>query len=151
MTAKAKTDRYYMDTVGYEGRKNIWERPWAVISHNYKNLVMGTGANTYEKVVQYPPNIAPEYRGLWFAHNQYILLWQEFGLSGLGLFIIFFGVIIFHNLSIKNKTSDFEYNLKLSMVGIVILSMVHGYFDHQFTLVHMRNHFFIILALSELT
>lgn len=144
-------DTKYMKTVGYEGRKKIWVLPLEVIKKNNKNFWLGTGSNTYEEVVRYPCNVFSAYRGHWFAHNQYILLWQEFGLLGLGLYVVFWLTVIFRNLSIKYRKIDFGINIRMSIIGIVVLTLCQGYFDHQFSLIHYRNLFFILLALSEAT
>lgn len=142
-------DTTYMETVGYEGRKEIWERPLEVIKKDNKNFWLGTGSNTFQDVIQYPPDVHPEYRGLWFAHNQYLLFWQEFGLLGLGIFVIFWLTVIFRNVSLNYRECNFGVNIRMSIIGIVILILCQGYFDHQFTVNNYRCLFFVILALTE--
>ncbi len=144
-------DTMYMRTVGYEGRKEIWQRPLDVIKKNNKSFWLGTGANTFEKVVPYPPNIPPKDRNLWFAHNQYILLWQEFGLLGLGLFVAFWITVIFRNVSVKYRKIDLGINIRMSIIGIVVLILCQGSFDHVFSVNYYRNLFFMMLALTEST
>ncbi len=152
LTVKALSSYGYMKTVGYsgkEGRLEIWQRPWSVISRNCKNFVFGTGSNTYEKVIAYPPDVPLEQRPAWFAHNNYLLLWQEFGLIGLLLHIAFFLFILVRNLFFIKNARDAELNMRIGMFGVVALTMIQSYFDHQFSLTHARNLFFILLALSE--
>ncbi|MEQ1789160.1 MAG: O-antigen ligase family protein, partial [Rickettsiales bacterium] len=129
----------YIETVDYAGRKEIWKRPMDAIKQSPTTFLLGTGSNTYDKVVKYPASVAPQDRHLWFAHNQYILLWQEFGIIGLVIICALFGVVLIRNIRIiKSAFAPERFNLRFGIIGITLLMVVHGYFDHQFTLTHSR-------------
>ena len=146
---KATYDQFYMETVSYEDRETIWELPWSVITKNPANFIFGTGTNTYEMVVQYPADVPEDQQKLWYAHNTYLLVWQETGLIGLAIFLGFLLTIIMRNISCLRRSAQDLFDLRVGILAITVLAVIHGYFDHQFHLISFRNLFFAYLALTE--
>jgi O-antigen ligase len=136
----------YIETVAFDDRQEIWQRPWSVITDSQQNFYLGTGSNTYPLVVQYPPGATQKEKSNMFAHNQWLLFWQEYGLVGLMVFGYLFFVIVSRPLA---KSDQVLRNYQIGMTAVVILTLLHGIFDHQFSLVNTRNLFFLALAISE--
>jgi O-antigen ligase len=149
MAARAVKNYYYAETMGYAGRKEIWSRPWSVITQNAGTFLLGTGTNTYGLVVPYPPDVPPEQRNLWFAHNYYILAWQSRGLIGVALFLILGITAIVRGAGNHLREDWFSANLKAGAAAVFIVSLLHGFFDHAFDLVPISNLVYLTLALSE--
>lgn len=119
------------------GRKAIWKRG---IGYMLTNPVVGTGANTFEAAEGTLSAISRQYaaenRGLkWStAHNSFVLVGAELGVTGLMLFLTMIGTAVKHLAQIKDgpegdpDVTPEDAAFAQTLIGSLIGFCVAGFF-----------------------
>ncbi len=102
--------------------------------------VLGHGPGSFRWV--YPQyKTWTEDRWLRYAHNEYLHLWVEYGVVGVGLMALLFGTIIVRGLRVYRRMDrDRDAYLLAGFMGALCAALAHAVFDfnlHVFALCHL--------------
>ena len=135
---------YYQtsEDLSMDTRFSIWKSAVAMIEDHPWT---GTGWGTFRSV--YPSYRRDRiFRGIVFAHNDYLQIAAGMGLPGLGLFLLFLAMIFREGIRvIRSRASDF---LALAMPGLLaglFSLLVHGWADFNL-MIPSNAMFFFSLA-----
>jgi len=109
---------------GGSGRLAYWKNAISIIR---SSPIVGTGLNTYTKIIQRNP----DKRTWWYAHNCYLQMTAETGFVGLGCFLFMLFVLFKHGLFCHYQIKD-EWiltSLQGALTGLFGL-MVQSFFDN---------------------
>ncbi len=135
-------DTSYVQTLS--PRNAIWEGVFASVSSSLKHFYFGAGLNSYEQTVW---NYLPQDDIFWYAHNFYLLCWQETGLIG---FIVIFGFLIyilFNSIYSFKKNHGLRKIMNLAIVLSVFSIFFVSIFDHAYSLTFFKILLFLFLGL----
>jgi len=109
--------KYKLSDAGYI-RKSAWIGTWNLITSSSKNLLLGTGPETYPYSFQPFRPLELNYSSEWSflfnkPHNYYLEIWAEQGLIGLIVYSV-----LFIKLFVKSSPEK-----KLGLVGFAITNM----------------------------
>ncbi len=104
-------------------RMMIWQGAIKMIE---VHPVIGHGINTF--CVNYPNYSLPQTNGKWYAHNCYLQMAAEIGLSGLSIFLLIMLVLFINRLMALKRMGN--GNKEVMLAGI--LSGLFGFLVHSF-------------------
>ncbi len=118
-------------------RIDMWRDTWVMIQDK---LLIGHGPGSYRWV--YPPyKTWTADRWLRYAHNEYLHLWAEYGLIGLVIMTLVFGVVLIGLIwKYRRIERDRDAGLVAGFTGAVCAALGHAVFDfnlHVFSLCHV--------------
>jgi len=114
-------------------RLSLWNRAWDVVA---ARPVTGTGINTYAAVHErYDKTKDWRVRG-YYAHNGYLQVAAETGMTGLGLFLLFLVLFLRHTiLKIKRRPNLWDraagYGLLAGIFNFLLLTAVDTVMHNQ--------------------
>ena len=111
---------------------------------------VGFGAGTWPHAFEaYRPAASYEWRRVPHAHNEYLQMLAEQGVTG---FVLLSGMLIAALLriarSVTMRSSTFERGLSLGVLLGVFSLLIHSWWDYQFHIPGNAAFFFILLALG---
>ena len=132
----------------------IWRATFRMIKDR---LIFGSGIGTFRmnyldyqaQLLKENPNYIKYYAKAGEAHNEYLQMWAELGLIGLGLFLLIFYFIyrsIFKFFKRKEDTQD--KLIVLSLITGITCFMIHSLFSFPLHVPVLGSIFFIIVGLT---
>jgi O-antigen ligase len=121
-----------------------WQAAWSMWT---EHPWFGVGVGNYE--VEYSRYALPLWpHPLGHAHNYYLNLAAEAGVTGLSAFLLLWGAVLMTAWRATRTTSGWHWCVALGVLGVVVHATVHSFFDNLF--VHgMYLHLAIVLGLLE--
>jgi len=116
---------------GGQGRIAFWEKAVSIIR---SSPVWGTGLNTYIKIIKQDPDV----NKWWYAHNCYLQLAAETGLTGLACFLWMLFVLFRNGLYYCHHIKDtWTLTLLQGAVSGLFGFLVQSFFDNTFYTVQL--------------
>jgi putative inorganic carbon (HCO3(-)) transporter len=132
-------------------RKYVWQAAVSAWRANTKNVLVGTGTETFAfAFYQYRPaghNMTSEWDFLYNkAHNEYLNYLATTGLFGLGSYLLFIGTFIFWFIKFQMKDNSEHKILPIAIFIGWISILVTNFFG--FSVVIIQLFFFLLPALA---
>ena len=127
-------------------RASQWELTWLAIKQAW---LIGYGGNSYADVFQIYRGYQ-DFRQVLFnqSHNDYLHIWLEQGLLGLGLWIsVLFLVLRAAYKNAVSSTSALVSAVMISTVVVILAALAQAAVDFNLQILNIRYYFFVIMSL----
>lgn len=139
-------ERFHSDSFLGE-RLAQWNVSWAAIR---QSPLLGFGGNSYADVFQVM-RADHEFRQVIYnqAHNDYLHIWLEQGLLGLGLWLTLLSLVLSSAYrALKSTRSRLVSAVMLTVLITVLCALIQSIVDFNLQIINIRFYFFVIMSLA---